>query len=65
MFRGIFAVPLAWLRKWRGGFAYLRDGPYGALRAEGPGGQLRITLDFYRRNLMDDLTEKDSEPGLP
>lgn len=36
----------------------LRDGLLGALRGEAPGGQLRITLDFYRRRLMDDLSEE-------
>jgi hypothetical protein len=36
----------------------LRDGLLGALRAEPKGGQLRITLDFYRKHLMDDLTEQ-------
>ena len=36
----------------------LRDGLLGALRAEPQGGQLRITLDFYRKHLMDDLNEE-------
>jgi Type ISP C-terminal specificity domain/N-6 DNA Methylase len=36
----------------------LRDGLLGALRREPPGGQLRITLDFYRKHLMDDLSEQ-------
>jgi hypothetical protein len=36
----------------------LRDGLLGALRREEPGGPLRITLDFYRRQLMDDLSEE-------
>src|SRR5205814_181664 len=36
----------------------LRDGLLGALRAEQQGGQLRITLDFYCKHLMDDLTEE-------
>jgi hypothetical protein len=36
----------------------LRDGLFGALRREQPGGQLRITLDFYRKHLMDDLSEQ-------
>ena len=36
----------------------LRDGLLGALRAEQAGGQLRITLDFYRKHLMDDLSEE-------
>ena len=35
----------------------LRDGLHGALQKEQPGGPLRITLDFYRKQLMDDLTE--------
>jgi hypothetical protein len=36
----------------------LRDGLLGALRSEPEGGQLRITLDFYRKHLMDDLSEE-------
>lgn len=35
----------------------LRDGLHGSLQKEPPGGPLRITLDFYRKQLMDDLTE--------
>lgn len=35
----------------------LKRGLLGALQAEQPGGQLKITLDFYRRHLMDDLSE--------
>jgi hypothetical protein len=35
----------------------LKSGLLGALKAEEPGGQLKITLDFYRKHLMDDLTE--------
>ena len=35
----------------------LKRGLLGALKAEQPGGQLKITLDFYRKHLMDDLTE--------
>lgn len=35
----------------------LRDGIRGALDAEGPDGQLRGVLDFYRETLMSDLDE--------
>lgn len=35
----------------------LKSGLLGALQAEQPGGQLKITLDFYRKHLMDDLSE--------
>ena len=36
----------------------LKTGLLGALKAEQPGGQLKITLDFYRKHLMDDLTDE-------
>ena len=36
----------------------LKTGLFGALKAEQPGGQLKITLDFYRKHLMDDLTDE-------
>lgn len=36
----------------------LRDGLHGAIQKEPRGGPLRITLDFYRKQLMDDLTEQ-------
>lgn len=37
----------------------LRDGLHGSLSVEGHGGPLRVTFDFYRKNLMDDLTDTD------
>lgn len=36
----------------------LKAGLFGALKGEQPGGQLKITLEFYRKHLMDDLTEE-------
>ena len=35
----------------------LKAGILGAIKEERAGGQLKITLDFYRKHLMDDLTE--------
>lgn len=35
----------------------LKSGLLGALKAEHPGGQLKITLEFYRKHLMDDLSD--------